>query len=111
MKRYSLRMFAIAPNPPTGAIVDRWEPSVVEAADGEWLRYADFISSSAEVGSTLVFCKNCAHVCKPTGAMYEPHQDSICLANKLVSFVTGDSFSIPCKEINMDGKCIYFKRR
>ena len=54
-----------------------------------------------------VFCEDCAFICKPPGAPYEPHPESTCTAeaknNK--GYVVRTRYFVPCETINSDGLC------
>jgi len=54
----------------------------------------------------MVFCKNCKYICKPSGALYSPHPQSLCLISEMIDFVTGKTYKALCKDINIHGKCV-----
>jgi hypothetical protein len=56
-------------------------------------------------------CAICHHIIKPSGAVYEPHPESICATEKIINFVIGEEVSVLCKERNSNGNCIWFERR
>jgi hypothetical protein len=61
----------------------------------------------------MVFCKDCKHICKPSGALYEPHPESICLSKHTQhwNYVTGDREKGKCKDINCNGECLWFEKK
>lgn len=61
----------------------------------------------------IVYCRDCKHICKPAGALYEPHPDSICLSNETHhrDYVIGVRVASKCKEINDGGNCLWFEAR
>jgi len=60
-----------------------------------------------------IFCKDCEYICKPAGALYEPHPDSICLNQYTgeLNYVTGELEPELCKFINSSEGCTYFMNR
>ncbi len=59
-----------------------------------------------------IYCKNCQFICKPTGAPFFPHPESICTGIKgKINWVTGDHEEVLCKDININGNCIFFKEK
>lgn len=64
-----------------------------------------------EIG--LKYCKDCIHIVKPAGALYEPHPESICMNPSFLTmnFVTGEYIGPLCKSINKDGKCPGFNKQ
>ena len=64
-----------------------------------------------KIAKGKVFCKDCIHIIKPAGAMYEPHPESICLSPNSIrpNFVTGKVGAAKCKDINPDGMCKFFE--
>lgn len=59
----------------------------------------------------IVICKDCKYICKPAGALYEPHPESTCLhpMTDHLNFVTGEKDRSLCKEINYNGDCEYWE--
>ena len=55
-----------------------------------------------------VFCKDCINICKPSGAPYEPHPKSICLAGGTINYITGETEHWLCKYQNSEGLCQYY---
>jgi hypothetical protein len=60
-----------------------------------------------EVGM-IAYCKDCVFICKPCGALYEPHPESICMAADEINFVTGEMEHLLCEDVNIDGKCGFY---
>lgn len=56
-----------------------------------------------------IFCKDCIHICKPTGAPYVPHPESLCLAGGTINYVTGETEHWLCKYQNSEGHCPLFE--
>lgn len=59
----------------------------------------------------IAYCKDCEFICKPSGALYEPHPESICLAADEVNFVTGKIEHLLCQDVNIKGKCRFYSER
>jgi len=59
------------------------------------------------------YCKDCKNICKPSGAIYEPHPESICISPGAIrpNFVTGEIGADQCKNINRGGKCKLFEQK
>jgi hypothetical protein len=57
-----------------------------------------------------VFCKDCQHIIKPSGALYEPHPESICNNSMVMDYVIGERKRIQCKAKNTVGICVDFLR-
>lgn len=57
-----------------------------------------------------VYCKDCKHIRKPAGSMYEPHPRSICMAAEKTDYVTGDVHHRECRTVNGDGQCLMFEK-
>ena len=57
------------------------------------------------------YCKDCKYICKPTGAPYEPHPESLCLAGGLTNYVTGENEHWLCKYQNSNGYCPLFAKK
>ncbi len=57
-------------------------------------------------------CKDCLHIVKPSGALYQPHPNSICGDSRslFVNFVTGEICHHLCTEININGSCEWFNK-
>jgi superfamily I DNA and/or RNA helicase len=55
-----------------------------------------------------VFCKDCINICKPAGAPYEPHPESICLTGGTINYITGETEHWLCKYQNSEGLCQYY---
>jgi hypothetical protein len=60
----------------------------------------------------MIFCKDCKYIRKPSGALYEPHSDSICLSKHTTQwdYVVGERKAGKCKEVNFDGQCLWFEK-
>lgn len=58
-----------------------------------------------------IYCKDCRNICKPSGAWYEPHPESICKNKLMINFVTRELSYPQCKNINTNGKCKNFKEK
>jgi hypothetical protein len=54
-------------------------------------------------------CAECIYIVKPSGAIYEPHRESLCSTERAFDWVTGGKYMIQCKDRNKDGYCIWFK--
>jgi len=59
----------------------------------------------------IKYCKDCKNICKPSGAWIEPHPESICMDVRAfqVNYITGEFRRVKCKNINIKGKCKWFK--
>jgi hypothetical protein len=58
-----------------------------------------------------VYCKDCLHIVKPIGAVYEPHPDSICATTELINYVTSKPRHESCKYKNANGMCKDYKQK
>ena len=59
----------------------------------------------------VIYCKNCRYILKPTGAMYEPHPDSLCTSKIVVNFVSANPGHPLCRDINTNGNCEWYKEK
>lgn len=58
-----------------------------------------------------VYCKDCKYIIKPTGALYEPHPESICSRVYKMNYVIGQRDSKLCKIYNKKGCCILYEEK
>lgn len=61
-----------------------------------------------ELSYKRIFCKDCVNICKPAGAPYMPHPESICLDGGVLNYVTGEVELFLCKNKNNDGHCLSY---
>jgi hypothetical protein len=57
----------------------------------------------------MKLCKDCRYILKPSGALYEPHPESICTISLTINYVTGGEYYRQCKEVNIKGNCKWFR--
>ena len=57
------------------------------------------------------YCKDCRNICKPSGAQYEPHPESICRRCETSNWVTGEHILGLCKNQNISGHCSLFEEK
>jgi hypothetical protein len=58
-----------------------------------------------------IFCKDCVHIVKPSGATYYPHPESLCLQSDVIDYVTGVRKHEFCKVKNTDGECPFHRAK
>lgn len=80
-----------------------------EGTPGDKIDQLDRTFLQGRVEIVIRICKDCKYICKPCGALYEPHPESICLATDVLDYVTGEKKHFLCKDQNQCGYCGFFE--